>query len=162
MDLGMVFENSRTCEGERGHVLRIFKDGYPLAVLMSVYVFETFQHLVALDVKASIPIVVVRKHGCPHRMRMHHGGCSGGADHFEMQQRFGRWSAGGTACHVPLAVDFQNLSGIHPSFVDGTGGDGETQRLAGKYRAEVAARSKHPASSVEVGSETDKFFGGIG
>jgi hypothetical protein len=43
-----------------GHILGVFKNWYPLSVLMGLYVFKTFQHFVPLDIKAAVSKVVVR------------------------------------------------------------------------------------------------------
>ena len=60
-----------------------------------------------------------------------------------------------------LAVDLENLTGVHPALVDRARGDCQTQRVAREHRTEISARSQHPAPAVEVGSEPDEFFGGF-
>ena len=59
--------------------------------------------------------------------------------------------------YFPITIDFKNLPGVHPSFVDRTRGYCQPQRIPRNDSAQIAARSQHPAPAVEVATKADKF-----
>src|SRR5262245_49518845 len=55
------------------HVLIVFDDGQPLAVLVRSYALEPLQHLVALDRQAARIAVPCREQRAPGRVRVENG-----------------------------------------------------------------------------------------
>ena len=73
-----------------------------------------------------------------------------------MQQCLGGWSTGICFHRTRVVVDTQNLGYVQPAFIDRALGDGDHQRIVLENDAEIAARSKNPASPVKIVADLDK------
>ena len=69
----MLDERLPHLAGKPLHVLVVFEDRNPLAVLVRRDAVETLQHLVAFDGETARRRVTVGEQRAPHRMRVQHG-----------------------------------------------------------------------------------------
>jgi hypothetical protein len=75
-----------------------------------------------------------------------------------MKQSFSRRPAAAVE-HIGFGADLQNVISFELSFVDAARCNRQAQGLAADNGAEVTARAKNPAASVEASADLGEFFG---
>src|SRR5262249_24204808 len=61
-----------------------------------------------------------------------------------------------------VSIDLEDVVLAEPSFVQGTGGHGQTGRVARNHSAEISARTQNPAPSMKIGSQTRERDASLG
>src|SRR5205085_1995493 len=110
------------------------------------------------DEEPAVTGVVIRKHRAPYRMGVKNRSraqCPGNRD---VKQSFRRWLSAGRFQDLAVGVDFKELFGCQPAFVDRTRRDRQPKRLTFDNRAEISTRAEDPAAAVEIAPEIDEIF----
>ena len=79
MEVGVFPHQNRSLGRERFHILAVFNDRQPLAMLVRADAIQAFQHLVALDEESALGHMIIRENRAPNRVRMQHGAGAGAA-----------------------------------------------------------------------------------
>src|SRR5215468_2514158 len=149
MRAGMRFQDALHTIRQRRHILTVFEDWEPFAMLMRADPVESLQHLEALDREASVTRVKLRQDGAPHRMRMQDGSSLGISNDREVQKSLGgRASAAGE--RFAILVNLHDMSGKHLALIHSTGAYRHPQRKLLRDNTEIAARSQSPSSRVHL------------
>src|SRR5258708_2780674 len=93
VDAGVFLEHSLRLRRKSFHILTVFQNRHPLAMLVGHNAIQAFQHLVTLDEESTAAHVVIRKNCAPYGMGAKYRTGSQVGDYGEMDQGLGRWFA---------------------------------------------------------------------
>src|SRR5262245_30836361 len=121
---------------------------------------ETLQHLVTFDKESALSVVIVRQNCAPHRMRVDDGSSGPRFQYCQMQQRFGGWPLLSGVQHMCFGIYFQNLIFCKPALINGTGCNGDSQRVTAENRAQIAACTQYPSSMMKIAAHCGELLTG--
>src|SRR5581483_10021858 len=136
--------------GQGLHILSVFDNRNPFAMLMSRNAVQALQHLVAFDKEPALPHVIVRQNRAPYRVRVQDGAGPPAADNGRVQKSLGGWFSGVGIEDTSLGIDFQYVFELEIPFVERAGRDRDPKRIFTDDCAEVAACPKYPPAPMEV------------
>lgn len=136
-------------------VLRIFEDGKDFAMRMRVDVAKAFEHLEPFERHGAFGGENIGKQRAPQRMRMQDRASPASAHDGKMERRLRRGQSV-PANYARRFINFQKLLRVERALIQSRCSDRQAQRPRAHHRAEISARSKHPAALVETSSDLRK------
>ena len=133
-------------------VLGIFDDGKDFAMYMRVDVAQAFEHLESFERHGAIGGENVGKQRAPQRMRMQNRAGSANAHDGKVEPRLRRGQPV-PANYARRFINFQELLCVERALIQPRCSDRQAQRPLAHHRAEISARSEHPAALVEPSSD---------
>ena len=89
---------------------------------------------------------------------MQHRPGAGHTNNRQVKQSFCGWLAPSCSMQFTVGIDFEDVLGREAALVQRTGGNGDAERLALDYGAEVPTGPQRPAAPVKIASQFGKVF----